>query len=238
MMSQEMISMILNNDISEIVKIAVENQSASFDGVVQYNYTTGEVVGASFSTGEVENPANPVIEVFRLQQGERGEIDCRCHETGDCPFWIESEDDFNGGHYDENIIDEFGNDRITCCIESCAEDFEEQIQESVEGCVRELLSEHLGNTIAKLNEVRIALSDRFEPHNYYNVRNDDWELRVLDSYVDDAVENGFELEISPRDYLDGEIESICLCLEEDKEYADIVYSLREGNLDGALELLQ
>lgn len=78
--------MILGHDESKIVKMAVSYQSEIADGVVQYNYKTGELCSASFTTGTVENPANPVIEVFRLSQGESGKIDYDC---GECPYRCE-----------------------------------------------------------------------------------------------------------------------------------------------------
>ena len=227
--------------------MAVEFQSEITDGVVQYDYQNRELFGAGFTTGTVENPSNPFIEVFRLPQGERGEINCKCYENGDCPFWIESEDDYCGGHFDEDITDECGNNRITCCIDAYIDvdfdrDFEDNFNESVEEQIRDVLSDHLGSTISKLNEIRIAISDRLSPYNYFEVRNDEWEMDILDCYVDYAVSNGFTTNVEPREYLDAEIQHLVgLCEDrcDDTDYWNKVAKLiREHDFDGALEMLQ
>ena len=228
--------MILGFDRNDIVKKAVSCQSEMTDGVVQYNYETGKLFGASFTTGTVENPANPFIEVFRLRQGE-----IKCYDCNDCPY------------DDEEFINRMKKEspnlytsKEECCkdayfdelLESFYDDFDDNFRDGVEMQIRDVLSDHLGDTISKLNEIRIELSDRFEPWNYVNVRQENWEMDVLDSYVDNAMENGFTTTVSPRDWLDAEIESICFGLEEDKEYVDFVHTLRDGDFDGALKLLQ
>ena len=228
--------MILGNDEATILKLAVDNQSTMFDGVVQYDYEDEKMFGASFSTGTIENPANPLIEVFRLEQGERGELDCKCHENDNCPFWIE-------GHFDEDMIDVYGDDRITCCINGCLEswDLEEDIREDLELQIREILSDHLSDTISKLNEIRIAISDILSPSDYFNVRQDDWEINVLDTYVDYAVNDGFTTKITPESYLDSEIQYLAGCqyFEEDTEFWSKVGSLIEDyKFDEALKMLQ
>ena len=233
----EMISMILGNDISKIVKMASDYQSGMADGVVQYNYETGEFFGAGFTTGTVENPANPFIEVFRLPQGEEGEFDCKCHENGDCPFWIEDENCF-----DDEMVDKYGDDRITCCINGALEDWdlENEIRESIESQIRDLLSDHLGDTISKLNKIRVEISDRLAPWNYFNVRQDNWEMRVLDTYVDNAIDYGFRIDGDPKAYLDSEIQHLAgvRFRREDSEFWNKVGSLIEDcDFDGALELL-
>lgn len=232
--------MVLGYSNEEIVRKAVESQSSMTDGVVQYDYEDNKLFGAGFTTGTTENPENPFIEVFRLRQGEDGRIDCRCWESGDCPYW---DDDIGvfGGFDEDKIVD--GRDCEDCCLEAYADDgFEEDwecnFKDGVEEQIRDVLSEHLSDAISKLNDIRIALSDRFEPWRYIDVRQDDWELRVLDYYVDAALEDGFTLDVSPRDWLDGDIENICLTLEEDRDFSDFVRVLRDGDFDGALKLLQ
>lgn len=235
--------MIFGFSKEEIMSKAVECQSSMTDGVVQYNYEDGKLFGAGFTTGTLENPANPFIEVYRLPQGERGEFDCKCHENGDCPFWIESEDDFCGGHFDEEMTDEYGDNRVTCCINSSLEDWdlEEEIKESIEEQVRDVISEYLGDTISKLNEIRIAISDIIASYDYFNVRQDDWEMRVLDSYVDDAVENGFVIDCEPADYLDAEVSYIAEVtrynIKGDVDWDKVSQSIEEHDFERALELL-
>lgn len=234
--------MIFGNEEEKIVKIATEYQSEMTDGVVQYDYKTGELFGAGFTTGTVENPANPFIEVFRLPQGERCQIDCKCYENGDCPFWVESEDDYCGGHFDEDMTDEFGSDRITCCIEAFAEEIGEDIRESIEEQVRDVLSEYLDDTLSKLNEIRIGISDRVAPYDYIKVRQEDWEMRVLDSYVDNAIENGLNLDGEPADYLDAEVQhlaSVRFSEGDDVEFwGEVGCFIEDHDFDGALKLLQ
>lgn len=228
--------MILGKSEEEIIKLAIDNQSEMFDGVVQYNYKSDKLIGASFSTGTIENPANPYIEIFRLNQGKIEYYDCN-----DCPY------------DDEEFINRMKKEspnlytsKEECCkdayfdelLESFYDDFDNYFRDGVEIQIREVLSDHLESSISKLNEIRIELSDRFEPWNYVNVRQENWEMDILDFYVDNAIENGFTTTVSPRDWLDAEIESICLGLEEDNEYIDFMHTLRDGDFDGALELLQ
>ena len=230
--------MILGNKISKILKTATEYQSEMTDGVVQYDYETGKLFGAGFTTGTLENPANPFIEVYRLPQGERGEIDCKCYENDDCPFW----DDYFGGHFDEDIVDEWGDTRIECCIGAFADDVDEEvIRESVEEQVRNILSEHLGGTISKLNEIRIAISDIKTPYRYVDVRAENWEMDVLDVYVDSAIEHGFRLDIEPLDWLDAEVQNLANVRfsEDDVEFwGEVGCLIEDHNLDGALKMLQ
>lgn len=235
--------MILGYTNEEILKEAIESHSQMADGVVQYDYQTGKLAGAAFTTGTIENPANPLIEIFRLPQGEPGEFDCKCHETGDCPFWIVSDDDFAGGHFDDDMIDEYGSDRITCCMNGSLEDWdlEEDIREDVELQIREVLSDYLGDTISKLNEIRVAISDIVAPYDYFNVRQDDWEMRVLDIYVDNAYDYGLALnDYSAFDMLESEMQwLIASCEYSDNEYLQKAGALIEAHkLDEALECLK
>lgn len=230
--------MILGYEESKILRLATEYQSNMTDGVVQYNYETGKLYGAGFTTGTLENPANPVIEVFRLPQGEMGEIDMKCHETGECPFVT--------GFYDEEHRKLFPTTKIECCIDAYVDDgfeeyFDDYFKEDLESQIRDVLSDHLGKTISKLNDIRIAISDRVAPYDYFNVRQDDWEMRVLDFYVDSAMEDGFTL-IEPTDYLDSEIcnlSGICENSTEDVEFwTQVANKISDYDFDGALEMLQ
>lgn len=216
--------MILGYNEDQIVKMAVSCQSEITDGVVQYNYKTGKLCGASFTTGETENPANPVIEVFWLKQGEDGKIDYDCDE---CPH----------NNYDC---------RISCCIDAYVdnyfdEDFENNFREHVESQIRDVLSDYIGETLSKLNDIRIAISDIIASYDYLSIRQDDWEMRVMDSYVDNALDNGLNItECTPIEYLDAEVVWISGIVDENRsETLNKVGNLVEnGDLDGALKLLQ
>jgi hypothetical protein len=218
--------MIFGNDESKIVKMAVSCQSEIADGVVQYNYETGELCSASFTTGTVENPANPVIEVFRLPQGEDGKIDYDCDE---CPH----------NNYDC---------RISCCINAYVDnyfddDFENNFKESVESQIRATLKKYLGEpkgTLATLNEIREMIIDHTEPHKYLDAVQDNWYYDVLDSYVDNAVENGFNItETDAIGYLDGEVEYLIgLTYNADTELMKTVRTLLEKrDIESAFDVL-
>lgn len=238
--------MILGYTNTEIVKKAVENQSYMTDGVVQYNYVTGKVYGGAFTTGTIENPENPVIEIFRLPQGERGEIDCNCNE---CPFRYED------AQYPswETLYPET---REECCVEAYAddgfeEDFENNFKELVEEEIRDIINTHIGDELSKLNKIYLKYYELFENQQRYYQKyfNEDFEMDVIDELVDDALEDGFTL-IDPLDWLDSKIYFVHLkfdvCADYDvslsnsqKELAkDVAMKLLENDLDGALELLQ
>ena len=243
----QVISMILGKENLEIVEKAMRYQSEMTDGVVQYNYETDELFGAGFTTGTVENPANPFIEVYRLPQGESGEIDMKCHENGDCPYWVESEDDYCGGHFDEEMVNElYSGCRINCCMEAYVddgfeEDFENNFKEGVESQIRDVLSDYLGDTLSKLNEIRILCSDIVAPYDYFNVRQDNWEMDSMDMYVDNALEHGLftTTECTPLEYMDADVQYLAGYRESDNELLQKVGCLVEdGDLDGALKLLQ
>lgn len=227
--------MILGYSNTEIVKKAVEYQSEITDGVVQYNYETGELFGAGFTTGETENPANPFIEIFRLPQGERGEIDCNCSE---CPF--RDEDAQYPGW--ETLYPETHEE---CCVEAYIDvdfrdDWEENWEEIVEEEIRDVLSDYLGDTLSELNEIRIAISDIVAPYDYYNVRQNNWEMRVLDNLVDMALESGFSFDdCSEFDFLDAEVQHfIGICEESENKYLRKAgYLIEAMRLDEALKCL-
>ena len=236
---------ILGFSETEIVKKAVENQSASFDGVVQYNYETGELFGCSMSTGETENPSNPFIEVFRLKQGELGEYHFGINKDMcfGCDFYdahckVYSEDDFR-----ETVRCK------ECCIDSYVDDdfeddFENHFKDGLELQIMDILGGHLRQTIIKMNEIRVELSDILHPYSYFDVRQDNWCFNVLDSYIDLAMADGFTL-VDPISYLDAEMQYITDCAtygesnnsEEEKILGDVAGALRQKDLDKALEIL-
>lgn len=72
-------------DESKIAKLAIANWEFGFcDGVVQFNYEDMRLYGCSFTTGEVENPANPVVELYRIKSTEECNI-CSCYEKCEDP---------------------------------------------------------------------------------------------------------------------------------------------------------
>ena len=227
--------MILGYTNEEIVKKAIEGYSQMTDGVAQYDYQNGKLLSAGFTTGETENPANPVIEVFRLSQGERGKIDYNCDE---CPYRNEDAQYPDWEKY-------YPETREECCIDAYIEnnfddDFENNFRESVEEQIRNVLLDYLGDTLSKLNEIRIAISDIVAPYNYYNVRQEDWEMRVLDNLVDNALELGFSFDdCSKFDFLDAEIQHfIGICEESENEYLEKAGCLIKAiKLDEALKCL-
>ena len=220
--------MILGHENEQIVKTAVEYQSELTDGVVQYNYQTGELVGASFTTGTVENPKNPFIEVFRLPQGERGEIIFDCDE---CPFKEGTEEHKN------------------CCIDAYVDEFDEEFdanfRDDVERQIREIIEDHIGETLDKVNEIRIGISDIMTPYKSTDIRSDDFEMRVIDDLVDNAIENGFT-EVTPLKLLEGDILHIistdynpnCEKIEGEDKVNQAIVLLGDGKLDEALECLK
>lgn len=211
-------TMILGKSVGEIVRKAVEYQSEMTDGVVQYNYEDGELFGAGFTTGTIENPANPFFEVFRLPQGERGEIDCKCHETDDCPFWIEDDDYHAGGYYDEEHVDQYGDSRLDCCIGAMEEDFEEEIKQTVTQEVSHVMKKYIYQTLEDLNEFYCEAISIIEPHRYLSVLTGNQVEDVFDTYVENAVEYGVNInECTPMEYLASEVEY----LKNYIKYADV-----------------
>lgn len=232
---KQVIRMILGHEESKILQLATDYQSEMTDGVVQYNYETGEIFGAGFTTGTIENPANPFIEVFRLPQGEMGEIDCGCD---DCPFRNE-----DARYPDWEKL--YPESREECCMEAYIDvdfrdDWESNWREIVEEQIRDVFKDYLGDTLSKLNEIRIAISDIVAPYDYYNIRQDNWEMRVLDNLVDDALESGFSFDdCSEFDFLDAEVQHfIGTCEESENEYLRKAGCLIEAmRLDEALKCL-
>ena len=116
------------------------------------------------------------------------------------------------------------------------------IKEDVEFQIREVLSDHLSETISILNDIRIAISDIVAPYNYIKVRQEDWEMECLDKYVDFAIDCGFTTTVSPTQYLDADIEHLALLCEDRYEntqfWNEIASLLREYKFETVLEKLQ
>lgn len=224
--------MILGFETFEIIELANDHHSEITDGVVQYDYTTQEIHGAAFTTGTIENPENPFIELIRLPQGERGEIDCKCYETGECPF-------YQNGAFNENMIDEYGNKRIQCCIDGYIEDNIDDIKENIEKQIIEVLHSHLGNILSILNDIRIEINDKLNPHEYIKVRQEDWELNILDSYVDAAMDFGFDINVEPADYVDAEIQYLSgICEFQHDPYWNLIsHRLDNHKFNEVLDML-
>ena len=235
--------MVLGYTDEEILRAAVEGHSDMLNGVAAYDYDTGELCSCGYTTGESEHPDNHLIEIYRLHNGERGELDCHCWENGDCPFWIHDEDRIIGGYFDEDMVDEYGDRRIDCCIDGVAADLDLETDD-LTGLVRSILKDHLGETIEKLNDIRLALLDITEPHHYIENRMEDWCYNVLDVYVDYAMDDGFTIKGDPQAYLESEvtqIENIALYGLDYGPVPDakkIIERIRSCDLDGALKLLQ
>ena len=241
------ISMIFNLDSTEIVKLAVENQSASFDGVVQYNYESGKLFGCSMSTGETENPANLFIEVFRLHKGENVVVFINSEECDGC--------DFYDAHHNTMTEDEMkATDRcIECCIdaniENGFEDGFEVFKEGVERQVRDLISDVVFEDLETLSKIRLEFFRHFAPARYNEeLYNDSFESDVLDSLVEDAIDSEFRL-LTAEEYLSGDADNIAnLCDEialdtcrtdSERELASKVAELlRDFKYDEALEVLE
>lgn len=228
--------MIFGKSEHEIVKLAVEYQSEMTDGVVQYDYESNELFGAGFTTGTVENPANKVIEVFRITQGENPIVFINDEECAGCDRYCK------GISHDElRESDEC----IECCIDAYIENFGfdedfEDFKDGVEEQVRELIRGHIWNALDKVDEVRIAILDKITPYDYVNNRaNNTFVDNCIDSYVDCAMENGFSLETDPFDWIDGEIEYLALlCEDQDAFWTKVSHKIREHDFDGALKLIE
>ena len=238
---------VFNLDSTEIVKLAVENQSASFDGVVQYNYESGKLFGCSMSCGETENPANPFIEVFRLHQGENVVLFVNHEECNGC--------DFYDAHHNTMTEDEFlSTERcIECCIDAYVENgFEDDFEvfkEGVERQVRDLISDVVSDDLETLSKVRLEYFRNFTPARYNEeVFNNSFESDVVDALVESAMDSEFKL-VSAEEFLSGDADHIAnLCDENsldtcrtdsERELASKVAELlRDFKYDEALEVLE
>ena len=114
---------VIRENMEYILDMAMANVSDSFDGVVQMEVDTGILTGCSMSTNEVENPANRMVEVYRLEQGFVPE------ECAEC-IYCEDFDDCDSHDGSERCYD--------CCIENLSEDFLEQFDDIVGGVLAQI----------------------------------------------------------------------------------------------------
>ena len=98
----------------EVVKGALENTSDICDGVTQIKVDTGDLCYASFTTGEVENPANRVVEVYRIGQGF-DRIGYMLDTCNDCEhlytcdnYWEDDGEDIFEGCLVDKLVEDFG----------------------------------------------------------------------------------------------------------------------------------
>ena len=105
--------------------------------------------------------------------------------------------------------------------------------------ISDVIKDHIGELLDKYNTIRINILDILNPAEYYNHRNDDWELRVVDSLVDMVIESGFTTGTTPQEYLEGEYFYLMgLVDDSDDEILNKVRSLlAEEKIDEAIEVL-
>lgn len=85
--SKEKLENFLNEiDISEIAELTYNAYSRNFcDGVCQLDLENGKLFGCCFTTGETENPLNPFVELWRVNQNEDYSLMCSwCGGCEDC----------------------------------------------------------------------------------------------------------------------------------------------------------
>ena len=230
--------MIFNTSKTQIVRLALAGHSDMTDGCALYDADNGEMVTGSYTTGTVENPKNHLVEVFRISQGENPIVFINDDECDGCDRYCK------GISHDELRESE---ECIECCIDAYIEngfddDFED-IKDGIEEQVRDLISEVVSDDLSKLNDIRIAISDRNgDAYDYVQVRaNDTYEMDVLDNLVDMAINSEFVL-VESKDFLEGErihFSQLCDDRDEDVEFwAELQSKIDDFDLDGALELLQ
>lgn len=110
-------------DLFEIAKLGYENYNVNFtDGVVQLDLSNGELFGASFTTGTLENPNNSFVEVWRVDKLEDFSVMCdNCSGYEDCHQMEEEEE---------------CKQYVECCLESIYEEIWES-WEFVENSIKE-----------------------------------------------------------------------------------------------------
>lgn len=96
---------IIKENKEEIIRQAWANTTTFTDGVVQIGVDDGKLYCASFTTNEVENPNNRVVEVYRMESGFDAE------ECAECVFCDHSDD---GCCCNEEQLDE--------CVMACLMD--------------------------------------------------------------------------------------------------------------------
>lgn len=243
--------MILGYDVSDIVELALNAQGSITDGCALYDYDNGKMVSGAYTTGTIENPANHLLEIYRISQGALNTDGFDCN---DCPY--EDEEFITRMKKEEpNLY----TSKEECCrdawfdiaCENFYEDFDNNSRNSIEQEIRDIIENHIGEELSKLHEIHILCYERFySPYHYQQeIFNDTYEMNILDNLVDEAMENGFKL-IKPKKWLSGDIDmehnhwdAIAdydenLSNDERKLLYNISMKLLKEDLDGALKLLR
>ena len=97
---------IIRENKEEIIRQTLANTSSLCSGVAQIGIEDGKLYFGGFGTNEVENPANKVIEFYRIDRGFNAEEYLDCLNCDDCD-----------NHYDEEQLDE-------CVVDSLMEEFD------------------------------------------------------------------------------------------------------------------
>lgn len=241
--------MILGYTPAEIIKLALEGQGPITDGCALYDYDKGKMVSGSYTTGTIENPANHLLEVYRIPQGEYTK-GIECYE---CPY---EDEEFIAKMQKEHPDLYPGKEE--CCKDAwfdiACEDFYDDFEgdeQFLRQEIRDIISDHIAEELSKLHKIHLLCYERFHsPVQYHQeVFNDTFEMDVLDNLEDTAMENGFSL-IDPKKWISGEIDmehnkwdSVVdydqhLSDDERKLLHEISMKLLKEDLDGALKLLQ
>lgn len=119
---------IWNLEATTVAQLAIENHQCQFcDGVVQLDLENGELFGAPFTQGTIENPANPFIEIYRIKQTEDLSDICQfCSGYDECYKNDEliDKESFHDCVEDtviEAFREEFDKKMINLCIENAEE---------------------------------------------------------------------------------------------------------------------
>lgn len=99
---------IISKNVGEICRMALENASYNTNSVVQIGVDDNQLHSCYLGTNEFENPANRVVEVYRLSQDFDMESCCDCNVCDEC-----NED---GGACDEEQL-------FDCCLDELIIDF-------------------------------------------------------------------------------------------------------------------
>ena len=109
---------VLTVNKEKILEGCLDYASSVCDGVCQMNVDTGDLLFCSMFPNEVENPANRVVEVYRIEAGLDKESACQCI--------ICDEGDGEGHCCDSVVLDE-------CLMTGLFEDFDCEFDDIVDG---------------------------------------------------------------------------------------------------------
>lgn len=251
--------MVLGFDPSEIVKKAVESQSYMADGVVQYDYKNRTIFSASFTTGTLENPANPFIEIYRLRQGEYTEGVC---DFCDCIYDDEEFIQKMKRECDPEEYQELYPGREECqkevAIDLLCENFYDEIQEDdIRMQIRNVIDSQIGDQIDKLETIYLRISEICDSTQTYQQKifNNNFVTDIIDELEDEFYENGFPENFDESYILAGEIDHIAMDLQltldsvqdhyldqterwGESEYDDRIKFIQDNKLHEALHLLE